>query len=164
MKKLAILVSGLLIIIQIGCTCISNICEQEDLKTLVDSIGNKAEEAFLAGDIDKLLEYYCDDIISMPNFYPMVEGKENLKRMMEAIRAAGIEFKSLESTTVEAKGSGNLVYEVGTFRQTILMPGAEKSEDSTGKYVMIWRRQPDGKLKIAVEIYNSNEKPAEKGR
>ena len=160
MKKVTILILGFLIIIQIGCTCISNMCEREDLKTLVDSIGNEAEEAFLAGDIDKLLEYYCDDIVSMPNFYPMVKGKENLKNMMEAVRASGIKFKSLESTTLEVKGGGDFIYEVGTFRQSIFMPGAERAEDSTGKYVMIWKRQPDGKLKIAVEIYNSNEKPA----
>jgi ketosteroid isomerase-like protein len=106
-----------------------------------------------------MLQYYCDDVISMPNLHPMIRGKADLKRQTEAILASGLKFASLESTTVDVQGSGDLVYEVGTFRQAILIPGTKEPLEQNGKYVNIWRRQPNGKLAIAVEIYNSDADP-----
>jgi ketosteroid isomerase-like protein len=79
---------------------------KDNLKVRVDAIGNKAEECFLAGDVNAMLRYYCDDVISMPNFHPMVRGKSDLKRKTEAILSTAIKFKSLESTTIETQSSG----------------------------------------------------------
>jgi ketosteroid isomerase-like protein len=92
----------------------------------------------------------------------MVKGKADLKRKTEAILAMGIKFESLESTSIDAQGSGDVIYEVGTYRQAIIMPGEKEPTEQKGKYVNIWKRQPDGKLKIAVEIYNSDENPFDK--
>jgi ketosteroid isomerase-like protein len=132
---------------------------EDNLKAAVDALGNQAEKAFLAGDLDGLLDYYCDDVVSMPNFHPMIRGKADLKRMTQAVLAAGIEFKSLESTTLEAHRGGAFVYEVGTFKQAVLLPGTSEPSEQAGKYVTIWERQPGGKLKIAVEIFNSDTNP-----
>ena len=132
---------------------------EEDLKSIIDSLGNQAEQCFLSGDIDAMLQFYCDDIISMPNSHPMVKGKHDLKLKTEAILAMGLKFQSLESTTIEVQSGGDIVYEIGTFRQAIIMPGTREPLEQNGKYVNIWKRQPDGKLKIAVEIYNSDAEP-----
>ena len=130
-----------------------------DLKSTVDEIGNNAEKCFLAGDVDAMLQYYSDDIVSMPNLCPMIRGKADLKRQTEAVISSGMKFQSLQSTTLEVHDSGDLVYEIGTFSQSILMPGQSNPIPSTGKYLNIYKRQPDGQLKIAVEIYNSNDMP-----
>jgi ketosteroid isomerase-like protein len=130
--------------------------QTQDLMAAVDALGNQAEKAFLSGDVDAMLGYYCDDIISMPDGHTMVMGKTNLKRMTEAIIMTGLKFESLESTPVDVRSGGEYVYEVGTFSQAVIMPGANEPVESTGKYVTIWKRQPDGELKIAVEIYNSD--------
>jgi ketosteroid isomerase-like protein len=126
-----------------------------DLKARVDILGNQAEKAFLSGNIDAMLEFYCDDVVSMPNFHPLIKGKADLKRQTEAIIASGLKFESLESTTVDVQSGGEYIYEIGTFSQ-IIMPNSGKPVESAGKYVTIWRKQPDGSLKIAVEIYNSD--------
>jgi ketosteroid isomerase-like protein len=135
---------------------------EDDLKAKVDAIGNKAEECFLSGDIDAMLEYYCDDIISMPNLHPMVKGKSDLKLMTETVLNSGIKFNSLESTTIEAKSCGDFVYEVGVYSQVIIMPNLKEPIEQSGKYVTIWKKQPGEKLRIAVEIYNSDESPQKK--
>ena len=131
--------------------------DKPDLKAVVDEIGNNAEKCFLSGDVEKMLTYYCDDVVSMPDSHPMIKGKENLRRQTEAIISTGMKFKSLESTTLDAQAGGDFVYEIGTFSQSIIMPGSAEPTDQTGKYLNIYKRQPDGTLKIAVEIYNSNE-------
>ncbi len=119
-------------------------------------LGNQAEKAFLSGDVDAMLQYYSDDIISMPDGYPMVIGKTDLKQKTEAILSTGLKFESLESTLVDVQAEGEYVYEVGTFSQDVILPGMSEPMKSAGKYVTIWRRQPDGELKIVVEIYNSD--------
>jgi ketosteroid isomerase-like protein len=158
MKNTIILFLGVILLLQ--STCILTGREaKEDLKAIVEDTGNTAEQCFLSGNVDAMLQYYCDDVISMPTFHPMVRGKADLKRKTEAILASGLKFESLESTTIDVQGSGDLVYEVGTFRQAILIPGTKEPLEQNGKYVNIWRRQPNGKLAIAVEIYNSDADP-----
>ncbi len=158
MKNIIILFLGIILIMQTGCSHINSKPEQ-DLKSIVDSLGNQAEQCFLNGKIDDLLEFYCDDIISMPNTHPMIKGKQNLKKMTETVLTSGMKFLALESTTIDAQADGSLVYEIGTFRQSILLPGSQEPINQTGKYITIWKLQPDGKLKIAVEIYNSDTPP-----
>ena len=131
--------------------------DKMDYKAIVDDLGNRAEKCFLSGDIDGMLQYYCDDVVSMPNFHPMVKGKSNLRRMTRAIFASGMKFESLESTTLEVKGDGDFVYEIGIFKQSVVMPGAGKAVRQSGKYLTVWRKQSGGGLKIAVEMYNSDE-------
>ena len=130
-----------------------------ELMVQVDELGKRAEEAFLAGDVEAMLQYYCEDVVSMPNFHSMVRGKDDLRQQTEAILAMGMKFESLESTTLDVRSGGDYVYEIGTFRQAIVLPGGSEPIESAGKYVTIWKRQSDGALKIAVEIYNSDEAP-----
>lgn len=158
MKNTMILFLGVTLLLQSTCILMGREAK-EDLKAIVQDTGNKAEQCFLSGNVDAMLQYYCDDVISMPNLHPMVRGKADLKRKTEAILASGLKFESLESTTVDVQSSGDLVYEVGTFRQAILIPGTKEPLAQHGKYVTIWKRQPDGELRIAVEMYNSDTDP-----
>jgi len=158
MKTTVVLFLGAMLLLQ-GDRILAGREEKENLKAMVEDLGDKAEKCFLSGNVDAMLQYYCDDVISMPNLHPMIRGKADLKRQTEAILASGLKFASLESTAIDVQGSGDLVYEVGTFRQAILVPGAKEPLKQTGKYVNIWRRQPNGKLAIAVEIYNSDANP-----
>jgi ketosteroid isomerase-like protein len=135
---------------------------QKDLKVMVDRLSGQAEKAFLSGDIETMLHYYCDDIISMPNDHPMIRGKADLQRMTEAILSTGMKFQSIESTSVEVQSDGKYVHEIGTFSQVVIMPGTTEPMKSVGKYLTIWKRQPNGELKIAVEIYNSDSHEDEK--
>jgi ketosteroid isomerase-like protein len=161
MKNVIILIMGVGLLLQSTCMLIGREAK-EDLKAIIDDIGNKAEQCFLSGNIEALLQFYCDDVISMPNYHPMVKGKVDLKRKTEAILATGLKFEALESTTIDVQGSGDMVYEIGTFQQVILMPGKQEPLEQNGKYVNIWKRQPDGKLRIAVEMYNSDADPSAK--
>lgn len=150
-----IFISGFALVFWGGCAH-TGTQKDEDLKVKVEAIGRKAEAAFLAGDVDTMLQYYTEDVLSMPQSHPMVRGKEDLRRKTEAILSSGIRFKSLESKTLDVKTGGRYVYEIGTFRQSVILPGTNEPTESAGKYVTIWEKQPNGDLKIAVEIYNSD--------
>ncbi len=150
-----IFIVGLLCIFLDSCA-VTKERTQNDLKERVDRLNSQAEKAFVSGDIETMLQFYCDDIISMPNHHPMIRGKADLKRMNEAMLSTGMKAQSIESTSVDVQTGGEYVYDIGTFSQVIIMPGTTEPTKSVGKYLTIWKRQPNGDLKIAVEIYNSD--------
>ncbi len=160
-KNVVILILSVMSLLQTACLLVGGEADA-DLKAIIEKKGDQAEKYFLSGDVEAMLQYYCDDVISMPNNHPMVRGRADLKRKTEAILSMGLKFESIESATVEVQSSGELVYEIGTFRQSVLIPGTQEPLEQKGKYVNIWKRQPDASLKIAVEIYNSDENPGAK--
>jgi ketosteroid isomerase-like protein len=56
------------------------------------------------------------------------------------------------STLIEA---GDLAVEIGRYKLTIQLPTGASMIDQ-GKSVLVWRRQQDGTLKIAVDTFTSN--------
>ncbi len=100
MKNIVIVILGVILLLQSACLLLGREAK-EDLEATVDDIGNKVEKCFLSGNIDAMLQYYCDDVISMPNFHPMIKGKADLKRQTEAILAMGMKFQLLESTPID---------------------------------------------------------------
>ncbi len=161
-KTLVILMLGIFIALQCGCVNEKSYLEG-DVWTLVDSISKESREAFLAGDIDKAMECYCEDVVVMSDFHITVKGKSKLKYMLKSIESTDMRFKSLESESIEVQRSGDFVYETGRFSQTEVMTDSDELLEQTGKYLTIWREGADGKLKIAVEVYSNNENPVKKG-
>ena len=52
-------------------------------------------------------------------------------------------------------GYSDLAYLRGTYTMTFTIPGAAPI-DEQGKFLQIYRRQPDGSWEMAREIYNSD--------
>ena len=79
----------------------------------------------------------------------------------EAIRASWAPLvapnaaTSWQSTKVEVSRSGDLAYSMGTYNLLINGPKGATTSD-LGKFVEVWKKQPDGKWKVAVDIYNSS--------
>ncbi|MEO8457412.1 MAG: hypothetical protein ABI559_06325 [Chloroflexota bacterium] len=52
--------------------------------------------------------------------------------------------------------AGDLSVEIGRVTVTIQPPGAPATIVQNGKSVVVWRRQKDGTLKIAVDTFNTD--------
>ena len=59
------------------------------------------------------------------------------------------------STTTHVAASGNVAYEAGTYQYTIAAPGAQPVMDR-GKYVVGFRKDSDGKWRMAHDAFNSD--------
>ena len=58
----------------------------------------------------------------------------------------------------EVSSGADLGYTIGTYHMTL--PGSDGSLDAIdGKYLTIWKRQSDGKWKVAVDMFNTNGPP-----
>jgi ketosteroid isomerase-like protein len=69
---------------------------------------------------------------------------------------SGVQEISLMTDRVEQ--SSDLAYEVGRYSLTVKPLQGETITDR-GKYVVVWRRQADGKWKASADIFNTSMPP-----
>jgi ketosteroid isomerase-like protein len=84
---------------------------------------------------------------------PMVEGRAAIQSAQQSMIDGGVQALGLE--VVDIIEAGDLAIEIGRYTLTIRPPGREPVIDH-GKSVVVWRRQKDGTLKIAVDTFNSD--------
>ena len=119
-------------------------------KELVERVVQGLVEADLSKDLNRIMEFYSDDIIYQFQGRPSLFGVDELKGLLEA----GIpELEDLKagSYRVEVSDSGDLAYSVGWIK--VKNYGMEDYADR--KYIIICRKI-DGDWKIATQSVSSN--------
>ncbi len=129
------------------------------IKADIEKINSELNQAVVDGDMDAGLKYYTDDIISMPNWSPMMRGKEAIKKENEAMMEQGVNFKSFNTETLDVFAGGNLIIEVGKYNLTLEMSMMPEPIKDFGKYLTVWEVQKDGSLKIKIETWNTDVNP-----
>jgi uncharacterized protein (TIGR02246 family) len=108
--------------------------------------------AFDRGDIAAVARAYAEDAIAFPPDGEMVRGRPAIEAMWKGVHDAG--GKAITLTTVDVTSSGRLAAETGTATLKMQAPsGAEQSQNV--KYVVVWKKQPDGTWKIYRDIWNA---------
>ncbi len=148
----SVLVGALLLCLPLGAQV------NDDLQQEVKAIGDALAETMISNDFDAMLGFYAEDAISLPNFEPRMDGIEAFKAANEARSASGMKINSFSNTPTEVWQAGDNVIEVGSFQINLDVPGMGNVDD-TGKYITIYKRDADGKLKIVVETWNTDINP-----
>ncbi|MFZ1098787.1 MAG: DUF4440 domain-containing protein [Steroidobacteraceae bacterium] len=105
-------------------------------------------------DLERTVSHWSDDVYMMPPGGPPIVGKEALRHYVAG--AFAIPDFSINWVTdhVWVAKSGDLAYAVGT--DTIRMSSPEgKPLVEHNKAVAVWRKEPDGSWKCAVDIWNT---------
>ena len=109
-----------------------------------------------AGDLEKTLSYYTDDASMFPPNAPMITGPEARRKLWTALLAPAELAFSNAATKVEVARSGDLAYETGTFKESF-KDDKGQPVNVAGKYVVIWKKQPNGQWKAAFDIFNTDQ-------
>jgi ketosteroid isomerase-like protein len=106
-----------------------------------------------AQDVDRILSFWTDDAQVFAPGLPVFSGKAALRSYVEG--ALAIPGFHITWTTSEARLSpdGQLAYLLGTNAVTIAGPEGQPVTTS-GRAVTVWRREPDGNWRCAVDIWN----------
>ena len=109
--------------------------------------------AAAAGDLDASVSALASDGIMFPPGGPPVMGRAAVRRhMQEALAIPGFSV-TWQSDTVIVAASGDLAYALGRSRYTF--PDSAGGVDTVhAKAVSIWRREPDGRWRAVVDIWN----------
>ena len=109
-----------------------------------------------AKNLEKFLSFYTEDArLLFPNNPPVTD-----KQVVREIFSEGFEDPVYDLSWVALKAkvarAGDLGYTTGTYNFTYTGPEG-KPVNERGSYVAIWEKQPAGKWKIVIDIYNSDQ-------
>jgi uncharacterized protein (TIGR02246 family) len=106
-------------------------------------------------DASKMAAYYAADGSAFPFNAPIATGKEQIQKMWAGLMAVPGFSLSFRPTKIEVAKSGEMAYDVGTFELKI---NDDKGNPTTeiGKYVVVWKKQPDKQWKVVADIFNTD--------
>ena len=105
-------------------------------------------------DPGRLLAVWADDGVLMPPDRPAVEGRDALERHF---REVFVERRFRFSFTLgDVKLAGDVAFERLAYTASVWLAGGGQAVDDAGKGLHVYRRQPDGAWKLALDIWNSD--------
>lgn len=104
-------------------------------------------------DIGLFMSYWVPDATAYPAGMPAVRGTDAIRKTFTEMTSAPGFALSWTADRAEVSSSGDVGYTTGTYEMT--MNGAKDS----GKYITVWKKQPEGTWKVAEDIFNSDLPP-----
>jgi uncharacterized protein (TIGR02246 family) len=110
-----------------------------------------------AKDVAKFVSFYAPDAAVYPFGAPRVTGADNIRKYWsDFLTSPNFVSGSVTPATIEVAASGDLAWETGTF--ALEMKDARgKPATTTGKYVVVWKKQPGGQWKAVADIFNTDQ-------
>jgi len=132
-----------------------NIADEENAIRDTDARWLKAVQA---QDYEGALAFWTDDAMVLPPNSSAVVGKDAIRKYV--MGASAIPGFSITWTTgqIWVSGSGDLAYESAASAITATGPDGKLATEKN-KGIVVWKRQPDGSWKCAVDMWNA-EAPA----
>ncbi len=103
------------------------------------ALNERFSGALAAQDADAVMDLYTHDARLLFTGMPIIRGREAIAKMMGAWLAESPHQMTFQ--TGDIWEAGNIVVDVGTY----------DSPRGTGKYIVLYERQADGSLKMAVD-------------
>jgi ketosteroid isomerase-like protein len=141
-----------------GCSSLHPFDPDAESQKLLRRDAEWADVAAAGRDVDRIVSYWSDDAIVIPQGQPIAEGKAAIRDFVVAsLRIPGFRIHWV-SDKVTFSADGKLAYMHG--RNTMTMRDANGSLVSIpGRGITIWRLEPDGQWRCVVDIWNDPPQP-----
>ncbi len=130
---------------------------ETDVETL-RALEETVVAAFLAGETEPLAALYPDDVVLLPPNQPALEGEDAVLAWIQGLYDQ-FAMEEFTSPVHEVRVDGDLGFSRGTFSWLLTPRAGGPSVADSGKFIVLWRRSPDGWKRSAV-IWNSDNPPA----
>ena len=124
------------------------------VRRVIDSVNAVVVEALTKEDAATQSALYAPDGMVMMSSMPAWKGKADIETKLKEMYD-GWDFKDVKLTVQDVDVAGDLAVETGTYSMTMVPKGAKAMADN-GKYITVWKRQPDGSWKVYRDIMNSD--------
>jgi uncharacterized protein (TIGR02246 family) len=157
---------GLALIVGCALALVAAGCEEEHMHQLPDT--RAADEAAIRAasqewsnaasnrDLEKAVSFYADDATYNPPGAPLASGKDAIRKVWANVVAIPGGNLRWQTSKVEVARSGDLAYDTGAYTLT-KNDASGKPVTAKGKYVVVWKKQPDGKWKVIQDIDNPDQ-------
>lgn len=111
------------------------------------------------GNVDQVAAIYAEDAVLLPPNAPPVKGRAAIREFWNGLLQAYAVVITVGTDRIE--GRGDLAYVVGHYRfeTTPKAKGTPAMPPEDGKFLEVFKRQPDGQWRYAVDMYSSNAPP-----
>jgi len=120
-----------------------------DMKKILEDFDAAYNDAFNQGDVARCASFFTEDVVLLAPGQPMTRGRSAFEKTYRS-RTDDSSGGTHSNALVEYGVEGDLAYQIGTYAVT----GSNPAEQ--GKFVNVLKRQPDGRWKVAVSIFNSD--------
>ena len=103
----------------------------------IRQIGNDWARHWNAGDLDHVVATYAADAVYLPPHHEAVHGRDAIREYLQVPLGHGVTDLAFDVTYI--KQSGNVAWDVGTYRMSVPQSDGTKREDH-GKYLTVWKR------------------------
>jgi ketosteroid isomerase-like protein len=110
--------------------------------------------AALRGDSTAATSLYADDAVLMWANAPAARGHDAIARSFGAA-ASTMKVSAMKLQTQDVTLAGDYAIETGAYQMTSQTKTAKPVQE-VGKYIVVWKKQPDGSYKIFRDIANTD--------
>ena len=108
-------------------------------------------------DVEAALAFWEDDAVVHMEGASAVVGKSGVRPIYQQFFASGFVEFTATITDIDVARSGELAYETGVNNFTFVRDGRRVVD--VGKYLVVWRRGPDGAWRIAALAVTNDKAP-----
>lgn len=124
------------------------------VRQAIDSAYARFSAALTKGDTATLANTYTADAVLMAPDVKAVTGHDAIAKTFAGMLAS-MHPTGLALHTQDVIVSGDYAIETGSSEMTLQGKGGKAVHD-VGKYLTVWKKQPDGSYKIVRDIFNSD--------
>lgn len=137
-------------------TAAGKVVDTEADKAAVAKAHDVVEGAYRTSDCNAMVSVAANDAVYEPPNTPSAKGIDAIRAWCQPLFTQ-MKTKSLTVSNKEIDVSGDLAVDIGDYDWTLTPAAGGADQRSVGRYVTIWRRQPDGSWKTSRLIWNSSE-------
>ena len=125
----------------------------------VDRVNREFPQHARAGDATAAAAWFAPDAVVYVNGVPAVRGRDSIRVFYEQFFRA-MPIRDMTFATDEITVGGDLGVETGSSSLSLGGPGQATPATVAGKYLAVWKRQPDGRWLLWRHSPSSNVMPA----
>jgi len=148
---------GVILLLAGGATA-AKAADVEAFRAAVQDIFDTYSAANISGDTDLYISLWDEDGIKMGPNKPAVFGKSAIGELKRKA-AQKWDYESQNIKVEEVQVAGDWGFARGTYTASLKPKAGGETSFVEGKFLTIFKRQPDGSWKIFRDCYNSNVPP-----
>ena len=125
-----------------------------EVRQKLDSIYPRFADALTKADTAAAAGAYADDAILLAPSAKAAHGHDAIAKTFAGMFSA-MKVTSFKGTTEDIITAGDYAIETGAYDMAV-QPKSGKAAHDVGKYLTVWKKQPDGSLKMVRDIFNSD--------
>jgi ketosteroid isomerase-like protein len=138
----------------LGCAQQAGTSTQADMDA-IHRVNQEWTDAIRSGNVDAIMAPLTADAMLLPPNEPAATGSAEVRAWSQRM-GEQVVFTEVRTELEEVVVAGDWAFSRGTFHGTFQPRAGGPATSDVTKFVLIWRREPDGSWKIARDIWNSN--------